>query len=214
MRRTRLTLFTLPALCAFVLLASPEAFACRAVPYKADRLIAEADVIVRAKASRYAEAPAEKYKTNAVPGSLVEFKVSETLKGEGVPDTLDINGYLGDRDDYNDRPVPYDFVRPGGRSGSCVANSYRKGAEFLLFLKKRDGKFTPYWAALSATNEQLRPSDDPWLKWVRDALRPAAGRINLLSVTSGRRVAQGLCEDWRAGAGARHPAEDVRASLP
>ncbi|HEX8117434.1 MAG TPA: hypothetical protein VF521_09185 [Pyrinomonadaceae bacterium] len=174
MRRTGLTLFTLPALCAFVLLMSPEAFACRAVPYKADRLAAEADVIVRATASRYAEAPAEKYKFSGVPGSLVEFKVLETLKGEGVPDILDINGYLDDRDDYNDRPVPYDFVRPGGRAGSCIANSYRKGAEFLLFLKNRDGKLTPYWAALSPTNEQLRPADDPWLKWVRDALAGAA----------------------------------------
>jgi hypothetical protein len=69
-----------------------------------------------------------------MPDSTVEFRVAEVLKGEHVPNTLIIPGYLVDKDDFNDRPVPYDFIRPGGRAGSCIANRYKEGAEFLLFL--------------------------------------------------------------------------------
>jgi len=35
---------------------------------------------------------------------------------------LILNGQLEDRDDYNDRGVPYEFVRPGGRKGNCYAH--------------------------------------------------------------------------------------------
>jgi hypothetical protein len=40
------------------------------------------------------------------------------------------------RDDRNDRPVPYDFIRPGGRGGNCFALAYRPGAEYLLLLRR------------------------------------------------------------------------------
>jgi hypothetical protein len=61
------------------------------------------------------------------------------------------------------------FVRPGGRAGSCFANSYRRDAEYLLFLKKlKGGEFTVNWAALAPVNEQIRSAEDPWLIWVRE----------------------------------------------
>ena len=38
-------------------------------------------------------------------------------------------------------------------------------------LRWQEGRLTPYWAALAATNEQVRGHDDPWLRWVRTAVR-------------------------------------------
>jgi len=82
---------------------------------------------------------------------------------------LILPGYLVDRDDFNDRPAPYTFVRPGGRAGSCFANPYRSGAQFLLFLKKTiAGELTVNWYALAPVNEQLHSDDDPWPLWVRE----------------------------------------------
>jgi hypothetical protein len=134
--------------------------------------LTDAEVIVRVTAIGYTKSPAGGFWTTGVPEATIVFRVEEMLKGEAsAPATLTVNGYLNDRDDFNDRPVPYDFIRPGGRAGSCIANSYKKGAEFLFFLKKREGRLTPYWAALTPTNEQLRASDDAWLKWVRDSLQ-------------------------------------------
>ncbi len=71
------------------------------------------------------------------------------------------------------RPVPYDFIRPGGRHGNCVALEYRQGAEYLLLLKRSSNQaalpdtLTPYWAALAPTNEQVFGPADPWVAWVR-----------------------------------------------
>ena len=137
-----------------------RARACSAPPPASGHgLVASADVIVLATAVEF------------VAGQGVRFQVAEVLKGENVPTALVFQGSLGQRDDFNDRPVPYDFVRPGGRGGPCHAYEYKQGAEFLLLLKKRKAELTPYWAALAATNEQLRSADDPWLAWVRDHLR-------------------------------------------
>ena len=170
MRMTRLAVTLLLTFGYSLLALTLQVIACQAVPLAPSQLSTNADVIVRATAVRYAKAP-EGNLTSGLPNSTVEFRVEEILKGENVPATLVINGYLSDKDDFNDRPVPYNFIRPGGRSGSCIANSYKKGTEFLLFLKMKEGKLTPYWAALTPVNEQLRSSDDPWLQWVRDYLK-------------------------------------------
>ena len=130
-----------------------------------------ADVIVRATAVKYVVAPDPYTGTTGVPESTIEFKVEEVLKGENVPETIVLNGYLSDRDDYNDVEVPYKFVRPGGRAGSCFANTYKEGAQFLLFLKKNEESYTPNISPLGPTNEQLRGSDDEWLQWVKEYLK-------------------------------------------
>ena len=170
MRMTRFAVTVLLAFC-YSLLAWPlQVTACRAVPLSPARLSTNADVIVRAIPLSYVKGP-QGYRTTGLPDSTVEFRVEEVLKGENVPSTLVINGYLSDKDDFNDRPVPYDFIRPGGRAGSCIANSYKEGAEFLLFLKKKEENLNPYWAPLTPVNEQLRSSNDHWLKWVRDYLQ-------------------------------------------
>ncbi len=129
-------------------------------------------MIVRATALRYVKAPEGNLRSLNEPADTeIEFRVEDTLKGENVPTTIILNGYLTDQDDFNDRPVPYDFVRRGGRGGSCSAYEYKQGAEFLLFLKKIDGKLTIRWYALAPTNEQLHSADDPWVIWVREQLK-------------------------------------------
>ena len=131
-------------------------------------LVKTADSVVRARAVAYADPPRDPdMRTTGVPDSRVRFQVVETLRGPSISELV-LNGYLVSRDDFNDRKPPYTFVRPGGRSGSCFANSYRQDAEFLLFLKKnKEGDLTVNWAALAPVNEQLHSDRDPWLLWVR-----------------------------------------------
>jgi hypothetical protein len=108
----------------------------------------------------------------------VSFHVLQTLKGAAARDDLRVEGEVATEDDRNDAAVPYDFVRPGGRHGNCYAFGYRRGAEYLLFLKSIDVQgqpveLTPYWAPLSPTNEQVSGEDDAWVRWVGAEVRAA-----------------------------------------
>jgi hypothetical protein len=148
----------------------------RAGPFTFNELFDNADVIVRATAVKYAKPPNNtNFMTTGEPDSTIQFKVEESLRGKDLPDTIALNGYLSDRDDYNEMPVPYTFVRPNGRSGSCFANTYKQGAQFLLFLKKNNKGYTSNISALGPTNEQLRSENDPWLLWVKDHLKDTQG---------------------------------------
>lgn len=104
-------------------------------PFRLNELFV-ADFIVRATAVKYIIAPVPNTRTTAVPESTIEFKVEETLWGSDVPSTILLHGYLTDTDDFNEVPLPYKFVRSGGRAGSCFANSYKQEAQFLLFVKR------------------------------------------------------------------------------
>jgi hypothetical protein len=140
-------------------------------PFTLDELFNRAEVIVRATAVKYAKAPNQQYMTTGVPDSTIEFRIEEKLRGGAeLPETITINGYLDNYDDFNEVPVPYMFVRPNGRHGSCFANTYKQGAQFLLFLKKSGDTFTPNISALGPTNEQLHSDKDAWLVWVRNHL--------------------------------------------
>lgn len=168
-----LPLFTFVMLLGCMLHVTPISKACeRAHPFSLDELF-ESDVIVRATAVKYVTVPEPHTMTTDIPDSTIEFRIEEVLKGKGVP-TIIINGYLSDKDDFNDVPTPYKFVRPNGRRGSCFANTYKQGAQFLLFLKQKGSGYTPYWNALAPTNEQLRYEDDPWMEWTRIRLHPCA----------------------------------------
>jgi hypothetical protein len=131
-------------------------------------MVKQADVIVRAIAEKYDVAPKDpNVVTNGLPDSTIHFRVLEVIRGDARMD-LTVPGYLGDKDDFNDHPSPYNSVRPGGRSGSCFANTYRSGAQFLLLLKKQpSGELTVNWDGLGPVNEQLHSANDPWLLWVR-----------------------------------------------
>ena len=147
----------------------------RMKPFTLDELFDNAEVIVRATAVKYAKAPDDpRFMTTGVPDSTIEFRVEDRLRGKNLTDKIILNGYLSDKDDFNDIPVPYMFVRPGGRSGSCFANTYKEGAQFLLFLKKTGEVYSPNISALGPTNEQLHSDDDPWLVWVRNHLSTLA----------------------------------------
>jgi len=75
---------------------------------------------------------------------------------------------VSDTDDFNRDSVPYIFVRPEGARGSCFAEVYKRGGQFLLLLRREgSNRFTPYWAPLMPVNEQIRGRSDPWLVWVR-----------------------------------------------
>lgn len=144
----------------------------------AERLAADAEVIVRVRAEGLSATPG-RAGSMAASATQVRFAILEVLKSRLSSSTIEFNGALTDRDDRNDRPVPYDFVRPGGRRGNCFALAYRAGAEYLLFLRRGEhpayaqpSDLTPYWAPLMPANEQLFDgANDAWLAWVRQELR-------------------------------------------
>jgi len=154
------TVFLLPEMskaCSMVSIRTP------------DELVRDAESIVRARAMRYDKQP-ERTPEGYWAHGVVEFDVIEVLKGRADKRLL-VPGLIGMRDDPNDRSVPYDFVRPMGRSGSCFAYEYRLGGEFLLFLRQGPDGITPYWSGLAPTNEQLMTeAPDPWVEWVSKRL--------------------------------------------
>jgi hypothetical protein len=144
----------------------------------AERLLGDAEVIARVRAEGLSSTPGRPGVMAESP-TQVRFAILELLKGRLSFSTIEFNGSLTDRDDRNDRPVPYDFIRPGGRGGNCFALTYRAGAEYLLLLRRGEhpayaqpNELTPYWALLSPTNEQLFDgASDVWLVWVTQELR-------------------------------------------
>jgi hypothetical protein len=179
---------------ALVLGISTPADPCTIVrPVSPEDVVRNADAIVRAAAVGYAVPPQNGTPhTTGEPDSRVRFKIAEVIKGTDVPSTINLPGYLVDRDDFNEGKIPHTFVRPEGRLGSCFANSYRIGAEFLLMLKQRDGAYTVNWYALGPVNEQLRSADDPWLVWVREQTRRIGLDVALLmrSTSQSREIPQ------------------------
>lgn len=161
-------------LSAFALVLSLHSYPCSRWGQVSNvEMVKEADVIVRAIAERYEVEPSWNLNTAFVPHSKVRFEVLEVIRGK-TPANLTLPGYLSDNDDFNDRPSPYNFVRPDGRHGNCVANTYRSGAQFLLLRKKAEsGDFMLNWYPLGPVNEQLHSTTDPWLLWVRaEAQKP------------------------------------------
>ena len=164
---------------AIVGLATP-AWPCSVVgplPF-ADRLVDDAEVIVRARAEGLSSTPGRDSSLLSRSPTRVTFAILELLQGRLSSSTIELNGSLADRDDRNDRPVPYDFIRPEGRRGNCFALAYRAGAEYLLLLRRGEppadtpNELTPYWSPLSPTNEQLfEGARDAWFVWVRNELR-------------------------------------------
>lgn len=131
---------------------------------KGRALLTASDAIVRARAVDYL--PGERVGKGA-GYDWIEFEVLEVLKGPDALEQLLIRGALVEESDLNPGEVPYRVVRPAGQRGSCYARLYQRGGEFVLVLRERDGRLTPYWSPLSPTNEQIRGADDPWLVWVR-----------------------------------------------
>jgi hypothetical protein len=153
---------------AGVVVPGAMSWACIASVTPNSVLIEEADAIVRAEVAGYSIPPVDsRYRTTGVPDSKVRFNVIEVVRGLNLYE-VELPGYVVQGDDFNDQVPPYTFVRKGGRSGSCFANSYREGAQYLLFLKRgENGGLTVNWAPLSPVNEQLQSPDDPWIIWVR-----------------------------------------------
>ena len=168
MKRIIYFTLSLTLLCGVLLSLNNKIMACESpVPLSPAMtylyVIKNADVIVRATAVESVE-----IKSNGFVG--VKFKVDEVLKGDDIPSTLTFFGHLTDRDNYNNRPVPYQGISPSGNN-FCYAQDYKRGAEFLLLLRKDKSKIIdPYWKPYAPTNEQLHPENDAWLNWVRNNL--------------------------------------------
>ena len=170
---------------AIICSAATPAFPCSGVTIMSpESLVERALLIVHARAERQAVPPGVSKRRVELPGFVadihsegqIEFRVIRVLKGSVSPgDTVTLKGLLESSDDFNEKPVPYTFVRLGGRKGSCYASNYRQAGDYLLLLNpsphQNEGPWTAHWAELSPTNEQLRSPEDPWLAWVARQLR-------------------------------------------
>jgi hypothetical protein len=107
---------------------------------------------------------------------LVEFRVLEVLKGEGVPDSLAVFGTLTDTSNFNTGPVPYTSTSQKQRSGWLRADRYERNGCFLLFLDvETDSKtgrsyFIVQYDPDAPNSEQVRSAQDPWVLWVKGFL--------------------------------------------
>lgn len=173
-------LLSIVALAASTVYVSVYACSTASAETNPEILVRNTEIIVRATAIGYGDPTPPDQRMR-----FIEFRVEEILKGELAQSALLIKGFLTETSDYNDRPVPYDNVRPMGRGGSCHAFHYKKGADFLLFLKRHDagnkenlkwGEITPYWASMAPTNEELYSSNDAWVGWVKARLAIEAPR--------------------------------------
>jgi hypothetical protein len=165
-----------------VIISATDMYPCE-IPQKevsSMEMVKQADAIVRVNAVEYAIAPQDpNVFTNGEPDSMIRFKVLEVIRGR-MSRELTLPGYLVDEDDFNLRQPPYNVVRPNGLSGSCFANSYRSGGQFLLLLKKKQPVgYTVNWYPLGPVNEQLHSANDPWLLWVR-------GQVKTQTVPNGK----------------------------
>jgi len=139
-------------------------------------LVADAALIVHARAEGLVEAAGTSEDILARTEHQVRFRVLSVLKGKFTGDELRFNGKIESQDDWNDQSVPYNFIRPGGREGNCYALRHKQGGEYLLLLNpvnpaSAKPTWSPYWAALRPTNEQIRGADDPWLAWVAQQVK-------------------------------------------
>jgi hypothetical protein len=184
MKKTIVGIIMLTALISVVLSFHGSDFACTVLGIpNAAKMCNEADDIVRATAVEYALPPAGNIRTTGVPDSKVQFRVDQVLKGDTALQEVTLNGYLSEKDDFNDQQVPYTFVRLNGRRGSCFANTYKRGGQFLLFLKQSKNvkwpgittRFTVDFAALAPVNEQLHSAGDPWLYYIEGVLEGLNG---------------------------------------
>jgi hypothetical protein len=146
------------------------------------QLIARAEAVVWVTGARTArpkdieKAPVEWQPAGAGPPNVVAFDVHGVLKGESVPRVIIVEGTVSDADDFNEYSVPYPGVRSEGRKGSCFADVYKRGGQFLLLLVRAGAnRYTPYWAPLLPVNEQIRGTSDPWLAWVRNEIASQRG---------------------------------------
>lgn len=157
-----------------ILAIGAPAFPCSvAGPLRTPQVLVErAALVVHARVEGVADVAGASESAEAESPTRVRFRVLRILKGSFDGDELSFDGQVVAEDDWNDRPVPYDFVRPGGRRGNCFARDYKQGAEYLLLLDEvgtetaGSSGWSPYWAALGPTNEQIAGSGDPWLAWV------------------------------------------------
>ena len=126
------------------------------------QLVDKADAIYRVRASSAAPSlPPDPNRAWHWPETQIRFQVLGVVKGPAVSSVV-LPGAFTNKPDSNDHPPPYKMLRLGGRGGSCFASSFRKGHEYLVFLKGN----SPYWSPLAPTTEEINGAEDTWLRWV------------------------------------------------
>jgi hypothetical protein len=118
----------------------------------------------------------------------VTFDVGERVKGQASP-RVEIFGRLG-------VPAPSDlsdiaYSHPEGHAGPCMRMTFRKGARYLLFLRKDEkGQFRQNSHAFSRINEDYAGEDNIWMRTVRRYVRLQATSRPMEQLTLLQRFAE------------------------
>lgn len=167
-----LTVSPKPASACSVAWGTTSSAADRDPNLRARALLSDAEIVVRARVVGFlVDRDSSSDVPTPYPRSRARFQIVETLKGHLSSDSLVIPGRETLVDEFNAASIPYANVRRSGLMGSCFTYDYRRGGEYLLLLKTVHGiGVTPYWAPIAPVNEQLHPTSDAWLQWVRMVL--------------------------------------------
>jgi len=135
----------------------------------AQEIVSEADLIVHIKV------PNEEIVSDSGRGyPEIKMTVLKVLKGNYSKKMIWVRGFTDQYEGPNDREVPYNLVRRGGRHGNCYAFDYKKNGQFLLIMKK--GRV--HWSPLAPTNEQVSGPNDPWVVWVKQVLKENESKLD------------------------------------
>jgi len=134
-------------------------------------LVDNSNFIVRAKAINYTTS--SNYGNLSITDSKIRFRIREVLKNSDnrrVPRPIIINGYLTQKDNFNDAELPYLLGRSDEYNSLCFAYTYKQNAEYLLFLNDKNSPYDEMY--LAPVNEQLHlpTNTDPWYQWVKNQL--------------------------------------------
>jgi hypothetical protein len=115
--------------------------------------------IVLARAVRFQEAPEN-------PGwGDVGFEIEEVVAGDVRAGSLTLYGNL----QFAGRSPDADFstARPGAFAGGCMADDYRLGHRYLLFLRQHGRRWNLAGPSFSRVNEEVDGPEAPWVQTVR-----------------------------------------------
>ena len=136
-----------------------------------EELVKRSEVIVRATALGYFRPPTlpRVGRGPIFPSEpldyrgVIRFHVDEVIKGKFKGDIVELEGRIVHDDDFNEGELPY-------RAARKSPNDYIAHGQYLMMLRSKPGQGGPeynvWWAAPSASNEQIHGANDPWVRWV------------------------------------------------
>jgi hypothetical protein len=128
-------------------------------------LVRRAEAVVLARAVRFSPSP-----EHPEFGKLT-FEVEEVLAGDFRDASLTLDANL---EAFAGRTPEDDFSAARPTAAACIAEDYRLGGRYLLFLRRYSRRWGLSGPGFSRINEEVNGPDSPWVQAVRRYLSVAA----------------------------------------